>query len=315
MRRVPGVLNVGTTSFAPMSGSVARYDVDLPGTPAAERPRRVFQNIVSANLLDVMGIRLAQGRTFTDADTDGAPRVAVINETAARLWWPNQNPVGRRFVLPEREGLELTVVGVMADMQFWGRDRRARAEAFLPAAQDNSGFITFIVHASHDPSAIAPQLKRAVWSVAPSLHVGTDDLQAIVMDTVRTPRFYAWALSLFAVAAVLLSGLGIHGLLAFAVSQRKRELGIRVALGATPSRVGWSVVRRALVLGSTGVVIGIAAARGLTRFLESQLLEVTTTDPTVFVLAALSVTAIAVLAGCAPAYQALRVDPVRSLRE
>jgi len=134
------------------------------------------------------------------------------------------------------------------------------------------------------------------------------------MRSVRRPRFYAWAMGAFAVAAVALSALAVHGLLAFAVARQRREIGIRLAMGATPRRIGATVLGRAALLGGVGVGLGVVLARGLGRFMESLLVEVTATDAGVFVATAAAALAVAVLSACAPAYRALRVDPSDALR-
>jgi putative ABC transport system permease protein len=190
-----------------------------------------------------------------------------------------------------------------------------RPEIYLPVAQGNPRFVTFIAHTSVDPPLLARELQRAVWSVAPRLPIETTtDLASIASESLRTTRFFSVAMSSFATVAVGLSGLGIYGLLAFAVARRRREIGIRIALGAPARAVGGSVLRRALVLGVAGVAIGIILARWLSRYLESLLLEVGATDATVFTATAIGVLFVALLAACAPVVQAVRVDPIKSLR-
>jgi putative ABC transport system permease protein len=190
-----------------------------------------------------------------------------------------------------------------------------RPELFLPVAQGTSPYVTFVVHADREPAVLSRELHQAVWSVESRLPIAhSSDLASIASNSVRRPRFFAWAMGLFAVAAVALSALAVHGVLTLDVVQRRAEIGIRMAIGALPGRIGASVLGRALVLGGSGAVIGLVLARGLSRYIESLLVEVTATDATVYVGAALCILLLALLAACAPAWHAIRVDPVRSLR-
>jgi protein-S-isoprenylcysteine O-methyltransferase Ste14 len=208
----------------------------------------------------------------------------------------------------------VTVVGVVADSRVFP-DSRMHSQVYFPAAQRHPRNVTFIAATAGPPGLISKDLQRAIWSVAPRLPVSeTTDLETTAMVAVRHPRFFAWAVGAFAAAALLLTGLAVYGLLAFAVAQGRREIGIRLAMGATPLRVGRAVLARAAGLGAAGVVIGAVAARGLSRYLESLLSEVSATDAKVFALAAVVVLVIALVAAIVPAARAVRVDPATSLR-
>lgn len=316
IRRIEGVRDVATTSFLPFTRTGALVDVEFPGRPAATTPMRGFKNPVSPNFFDVMKIPVLQGRAFTDTDREGSERVIVVNAQAASRWWPNQNPIGQQIHFTD--GIDrstATVVGVVGNARLDGTDTRIRAEVFTPVAQSRLRAVSFVVATSVDPRSVTTALKRAVWQTAPKLPITeANDLASMASESVSRARFFSVAMTLFALAALSLSALGVYGLLAFAVTQRKREIGIRLALGASSARIGRLVLSRALVMGTVGVVVGLALAGALTRYMESLLLEVQPTDGTVFSIAAVSVLAIAVLAACVPALQALRVDPVKSLR-
>jgi predicted permease len=314
--RLKGVRDVAVMSFLPLSGMVSTTQIQVPGIPVPAKPLTAFQNFVTPNFFDVMHVELRRGRPFTVADDGSASRVAIVNEKAASTWWPGENPIGKQVTIKSREPFGATIVGLSRNGRLNGTDTRIRPEIYFPVAQGNPRNISFIVHTSVDPRSIAPELRRAVWGVAPHLAIGTTtDLATIASESVSTTRFFSWAMSAFAIAAVSLSALAVYGLLAFAVTQRRREIGIRLALGATPRAVGAMVVRRAIVLGVTGVAIGMVVARGLSRYMESLLLEVAATDASVFSMTAVAVLVVAIIAACAPAYQALRIDPVRTLRE
>jgi predicted permease len=316
MRRVRGVRDVAMMSFPPFLGSASIAEIRVPGRPAPAKPFNAFQNLVSENYFDVMRIPMRSGRSFTTRDNDGSDPVAIVNETAASRWWPGETPIGRSVVVSRgRTETSVTVVGVSRDGRLMGQDTKVRPEIYLPMSQGNPRFVTFIAHTSVDPPLLARELQRAVWSVAPRLPIETTtDLASIASESLRTTRFFSVAMSSFATVAVGLSGLGIYGLLAFAVARRRREIGIRIALGAPATAVGGSVLRRALVLGIAGVASGIVLARWLSRYLESLLLEVGATDATVFTATAIGVLFVALLAACAPVVQAVRVDPIKSLR-
>ncbi len=316
MRAVPGVREVAAMSFVPFFGLMSSQAIDLPGRDPPDRPLRAFTNFITPNLLAVMRIPLRAGRAFTSHDDAGAEPVAIIDETAAARWWPGENALGRQVTLGAPDPATITVVGVMRDARLFGSDTRPRPELYQPMAQGSPGFASFIVHTAGPPERFEPDLKRAIWSVAPRLPIAnSSDLETIAMDSVRRPRFFAWAMGIFAVVAIALSALAVYGLLTLDVAQRRQEIGIRLALGATGGRIGVLVVRRALFLGAAGMVIGIVLARGLSRYLESLLLEVTATDATVFVGTAVAALVVAAVASCAPAWRAVHVDPVRSLAE
>jgi putative ABC transport system permease protein len=182
-------------------------------------------------------------------------------------------------------------------------------------AQSNVYWATFIAATSRDPKASLPVLRRVVRAVAPRAAIMESiDLQTTASESVSIPRFYSVAMSLFAIAAVVLSALGIYGLLSFTIAQRRREIGIQMALGATSGRIAQSVIGRAFLIGLIGTMIGSVLARALSKYMESLLSEVSATDHTVFALSAAGVFIIAILAACVPVMQAVRVDPVKSLR-
>ena len=316
MRRVKGVRDIGITSFVPLTGTMSMREVEFPGKPAAASPIRTIHNLISPNFFDVMGMSVRRGRAFNASDTDGRERVVIVNETGARRWWPNENPIGRQITIHDRQTFNATVVGVVNDTRLVGQDTRFRPGIFLPIAQMHPRYITFVVATSVDPRSIAYDLRKALWSVAPQMPVSTStDISAIAARSVRRTRFFSSAMSFFAGASLLLCALAVYGLLAFAVVQRRREIGIRLALGASPRRVGGMIVRNALTLGAFGVAFGLLLARWLSKYMESVLIEVSTKDVTVFAATAVAMLMVGVIAACVPAMQAVRIDPVKTLRE
>ncbi|HZH40714.1 MAG TPA: ADOP family duplicated permease [Gemmatimonadales bacterium] len=316
MAAVPGVEGVAAMSFAPMTGMVWGTHVAIPGEPQSDRPHSAYRNDVTANWFALMGIPLQEGRAFREADGPGAPPVVVVNQTAAEKWWPGERTVvGRQLIITDPPRYALTVVGVSRDVRFLGGDLRSRPEIYVPVRQADPLYITFIAATTVPPGRVSHALTRAVWAVAPRLPLTkTTDLESIAMESVQQERFYTWALGAFAVASVVLSALAVYGLLAFTVARRRREIGIRLAVGASPGRIGRSVLLRAALLGGSGILLGEVAGVGLTRLMASLLTEVKPTDATVFFGAALGALVVVIVAATAPAFRAVHVDPVLALR-
>ncbi len=320
MAALPGVRGVAITTTAPLTLATALREV-TPEMPNGGAPRpavRSHQRSVSGNYFDLMRIPIVAGRNLRDSDDASGELVAVINQTAAARWWPNENPVGRRFSFKTATSpgpLTLRVVGVVRDARFNGSDTRMRAEFFVPYAQSPLTTVTFIVHAPGPWRTIAPVLEQQIWAVDPKLPIREiSSLAEIAGASVQDARFYLVLMSAFAAAAVCIAAAGMFGVLTQMVQGRRKEIGIRVALGAPRYRIGADVLRQTARIAGTGVVTGAAASFALTRYLGSLLLEVSATDAQVFLVVMFVVTAIAVVASMGPLRRALRVDPVQTLR-
>lgn len=316
MRRLPGVERIAAMSYVPFFGSVYFDHIALAGQPTPPKPLSAYQNVVTPNLLEVLGISLIAGRAFTDRDNASAEPVAIVNQTAAGRWWPGEQPIGKRVTVSRgTEQVSVTVVGIMSDSRLMGSDTKIRAEIYLPLAQVKTSSVSFIVQTTRRQPALVDPLKRAVWEVAPDLPIGNSgELATYGYDSVREPRFFAWTMGAFALVAVLLSSAAVYGLLTLDVVQRRAEIGVRMAIGATGVRVGGLVLLRAVMLATSGVAIGVLSALALSRFLEILLIEVKATDASVFFLTVTTTLVLASVAACAPAIRALRVDPAQSLR-
>jgi predicted permease len=210
LRAVPGVRAVAATSFVPFFGSRSTADVRLPDSDPSAAPLRAYQNLVTPNFFEVMEIAIPRGRPFSASDRLGTEGVAIVNETTAAPWWPGEDPIGRRFVVDGTREVR-TVVGVSADGRSFGGDTRIRPEVYFPVAQASSNSVTFVVHTERSPAALARDLHRAVWAVAPRLPIGnSSDHATIASESVRRPRYIAWSMALFSMAAVCLSGLAVY---------------------------------------------------------------------------------------------------------
>lgn len=312
VRSLPGVASVSLTSGGPLFGG------EEPGTaraggPSADSAVVLWRN-VGPGYFATLGVPLRAGRDFTAADRDGAAPVAVVNETAARRLWPGRSPIGERFVMTGM-GLEFSVIGVVADIPLLEPNVPVRPEVYWPFFQYTrwGGFI--VVRAAGAPPGLAAAIRDRLREVSPELEPARvsafDDL---VGRRLVSPRFNALLLGSFAGVALLLAAVGIAGLIAYRVSHRVREIGIRLALGATHTTVVARFVREGGILVATGVAVGAVGALGLTRLLGSMLAGTSPTDPATFTAVIVGMLAIGLVAAWIPARRASRVDPLTALR-
>ena len=262
-----------------------------------------------------MGIPLLRGRAFTDHDNADGPRVVAIDETLARHFFPNQDPIGRHLQIPDgtRPGRE--IVGVVGAVRDTGFDQEPRPTIYFPYLQSPDQTMSIVVRTNAKPGTILPAIKSAIWSVdkdQPIFDVKTMD--DIVSGVVSAQRLAFVLLGIFALVALALAAVGIYGVTSYAVSQRTQEIGIRMALGAGRYDVFWLVVRRGLTLTLAGVGLGAGAALVLTRFLSSILYAVRPNDPLTYLFVAIVLGLVALLACSLPARRAMRVDPMVALR-
>jgi putative ABC transport system permease protein len=320
MRGIPGVLDVAVTSSIPLVRTTAVRDVKPASRPG--EPERVVvrsnERAVSSNYFDVLQVPIVAGRSLAETDVAGSDPVAVVNQTAAARWWPGDVPIGRYFSFGVGRGSAartMRVVGVARDARFEGTDTKTRVEFFVPYAQAPASSQNFLVRTAGEPLALAQILKQQVWAADPKLPVDeVASLAAIADGSVKEARFYSMFMAGFAAVALAIAGAGMFGVLSYMVTQRRREIGIRMALGAPSRSVSALVLRQGAVIAGVGLVAGAIAARLLTRFLSSLLLEVSPTDARVFAAAAGGLAVIALVASMAPVRRALSVDPTQSLR-
>jgi putative ABC transport system permease protein len=314
---VPGVEQVALADCPPLNngcnGTIMTF---------ADRPRTNTGNAmvgvhwVSRNWFETMRVPLKRGRMFSNEDRLNAPKVVVINEEAARRYFKDEDPIGKRVAVYQggfHTGAE--VIGIVGDVRFGTIDSAAAPDAYISYSQARLSRMMVFVRTSGDPSAIAPSVRAVVRRVAPNAPVfDIKSMSARVATASAQTRFSAILLGLFAAMALSLAVMGIYGVLSFAVAQRTGEIGIRMALGAERGRVLALVMRDGAVLACIGLAIGLVTAVALTRVLRTMLFEVTTTDPLTY-LAMVSVLALAVAAASwIPARRAAKVDPVIALR-
>jgi predicted permease len=302
--------------MTPFGFDVSRRGMRVRGyTPRHGEDMEFHFNVVGPGYLEMMRIPLVAGRSITAEDRAGAPAVVVVNESFARRFWPGRNPLGQAISVSGPEGPWLEVVGVARDTKFVSLTDASRPFVYFPALQEPDWGVTLHVTGVGDVRRLAPAIRRAVQEAAPRWQVETLRTMDEQLGAALVPqRIAGAAMGLFGGVALLLASIGLYGVVAYAVAQRTREIGLRIALGATPSDVLRLMLRQGLVLTSIGVVVGLAAALAVTRLLSAFLLGTSVTDPAAFAVAALLLGAIAVTATYIPARRATRVDPMMALR-
>jgi len=306
-RTAPGVEAAGVSSNG--DGRMIVVVEDMPDVPADQRTRATVST-ASDGYASAIGMRMVQGRWLTDAEPE---RAMVVNETLVRRVFHGQDPIGRRI----RVGLAgwTAIVGVVADLRYANLDAAPGPEIFLDYAHAQPFGLTLAMRTSGDPQAAAPAIRTIVGGIDRTLPLfDVKPLDAALADSIAPRRFNVALLGTFAASALLLALVGIYGVVAYAVAQRTHEIGVRMALGAERRAVVGMVIRQGMTMTGAGIVLGVAAALGLTRVIASLLYDVTPTDPATFaiVIAALAATALAACGG--PAIKAALVDPIVALR-
>jgi putative ABC transport system permease protein len=317
VRELPVTESAAVVSTLPLSGEGLGFEISVEGRPAA-KPNDSFSaayDAVSPDYFKVLRIPLRQGRGFTERDNASAPGVALINQTLASRLWPGENPIGQRVTIGDRGPNPREVVGVIADVLHNGLDSAPRAEIYVPQAQVGWSVMTLVVRSKEAPEPLLRQVRQAIWSIDRTLPVSQEaPLRKVIAKSVSQRWFNALLLSLFAGLAVVLAVLGLYGLLTQAVIDRRREIGIRMALGAAGGSIQRQVLIRGLLLAAIGLAIGIPAALFLSRVLEGMLYQVSASDPWTIAAVSLVVLAVSLISSFLPAARAVRVDPLISMR-
>jgi predicted permease len=322
LRAVPGVTQAGAVDWIPLGGTNNFGDFRIEGS-SSEKSENAGTVIVSPGYLAAMEIPLSRGRRFEDSDVRAAPGVVLINQTMAKRYWPDQDPLGERLQVSMDNGdpqpYLRTVIGIVGDVRHSGLDDEPRAEMYVPFAQLRwvINGMTFVLRTRQDPLTIGAAAQQAIWSVdrnQPVYDVRTMERLVRESGAVMLARVLAQALALFGLVALLLAALGLYGVISYSVAQRTWEIGVRSALGAEPGRVLALVLRQGMSVVALGLCIGLAGALALTRAMQSLLYDVSASDPLAFSIAALTLTGVALFATWVPARRASRVDPVIALR-
>jgi predicted permease len=329
VRALPGVRHAALTSNLPFGGSYSDSVIVAEGYRMAPGESLIspFQIVVSSGYFESMGIALRSGRTFSESDSAESPKVIIVDERLARRFWPGTDPVGRRmyqgntaedFVHPGPNVRWYTVVGVVSEIKMSGLiETEERVGAYyFPLAQQPRANMTLAVRTAGDPTAITSSIRRELAAIDPELPLFgvmtmVDRVDASLVDR-RTPMVLT---VVFAAVALFLAAIGIYGVLAYQVSQRRREIGIRMALGSDSSGIFRLVIGEGVLLLGAGFIIGLAGAFAIRRGLQSQLYEIGPTDPLVLTLVACLLGVVALAASTIPARRASRIDPLVALSE
>ncbi len=322
VRALGEIQSAGVTSALPLTWKGGTNGFRPEGIPINPHLDYDANNrVVSPGYFETMGIPLKRGRQFRESDGQNAPLVAIINETMARKFWPNQDPIGRSFTdSPGGQEAQLVrVVGIVGDVRQMGLNAPPRQEMYFPMFQAAKNWMVprdLVVRARGNPASLADTLRRTVWSIDPEQPVSNImTLDNLLDEEVAQRRVQSLLLSGLSALALLLACVGIYGVLSYLVAQRTREIGIRVALGAIATDVFRAIAGEGLGLTAVGIAIGFAASLVLTRLLGSLLFQVAGTDPLTYISAALLFAAVAFIACLVPASRAAHVDPMVALRD
>ena len=322
-RTLPGVLAAGAATFLPVSGGGSVIHFNVAGRPpkSASDFTAAGYRAVTPGYFETLGVRLLQGRLFTSADRENAPPVCIINASMAKVYFPDINPLGQHMQLgatPVKEIPMMEIVGVVGDVSP-GLGTDPQAEMYLPFRQADGLLPVFqlsiVMRTSGDPLLQTSALRSVLSQIDPDQPlVKVRTMEENMATTVAQPRFRAWLIGIFAMLALVLSAVGVYGVMSYTVTQRTNEIGIRVTMGAQPRDVFHAIVGEAMRLAVLGVGVGLAAAFALTRLLRSFLFGISAYDPVTFIGVSVLLTAVAIAASYFPARRATLVDPLVALR-
>ena len=320
VRAIPGVESAAATTLFPLRGGGDTYFY-IEGQPPASDAQKMNATVstVTQDYFTTMRIPLVRGRVFNAADRDG-PGVTVINRALAARLFPGASALGKRLVVDFGKPFTAEIVGVVADVRVYGQANDAPDLMYFTDLQPNAGWgsigrMNVAARVRGDPNAVAPHVRAALRSLDPDVPLSAvQSMESILYDSVSGARFRTQLIAGFAGVALMLAVVGLYGMLAYSVTQRTREMGIRIALGALPAAVFRLVVRRGMALVAVGVILGLGGALAATRLLTTQLFAVKPTDPTVFVAVTIALLLAGLAACIIPARRATKADPILALR-
>ena len=321
MAGAPGVQSVALTSTVPISGSDEIYSIEFEGRPPLEPGKGVsaLYYVISPQYFDFMGIPVLKGRAFSGEDREGTPRVAIVNDTFVKLHFPSEDPIGKRIRMGRNGSIVREIVGVVGNVKHYALTDKATAQMYEPFRQAPSGAMSILLKTGGDAAALGTTVRASVKRVDPEQPVASViTLDQMVSNAGALPRVQAGLMVALGAIALLLAAVGLYGVMAYSVSQRTQEIGIRMTLGANRGTVLRMVLGQAVLLTAIGLVIGLAGAVALGRVLKSvlepMLFEVTPTDVTTLAGVAVILAVVALVAAVIPARRATRVDPIQALR-
>lgn len=316
LRALPGVIDVSSVTQLPLTGTTTIFPVRVNHDDASRRQPSVHFRAVLPSYLSSMGMPILKGRGLTPADTPRAQPVAVVNEALVARLLPGREPLDSELVVDEPGGVVVRrIVGVVRDVRWTGNDLRPRPEMFVPYAQSPLPLVSFVIRTAPGAVPVEPGIRRVVGTFDAALPVDRlETLRVVVEKSVALPRFFAMLLGAFAIVSLVLSFAGLYSVAAWSVTQRTREFGVRIALGATPRDVSLMVLRYGAAVGVTGATIGALCAMASSRFIESYLYGFPARQPVLITALGLAFALVVTLACYMPARRATRVDPMVALR-
>jgi predicted permease len=317
MKSLPGVDSVSAAQLGILTDSNASGNVTVEGYPEADN-LQLYYNAVGPNFFSTMGMALSAGRELSDSDNATSPKVAVVNEEMARTYFADRNPIGQHFAFGSGSKVKpnIEIVGVVKNSKHGSVREKEQPFAYLPYTQrENIGALTFYVRTRLDPESVAGTLRAEVGRHDPNLPVydlKTFDQQ--LDESLFADRFLTTLSICFGLIAAVLAAIGLYGVMAYTVARRTREIGIRMALGASRTGVSWLILREVAILVAVGLMVGLLAAFAASRVTESILFGVNARDPVVFAAVGGCLAFVALLGGYLPARKAAGVDPIKALR-
>jgi putative ABC transport system permease protein len=318
VRSLPGVTGVGTVDILPVNaGNTTRFYIDGDPVPPPGKEIEANMRFVSDTYFQTLGVPLLAGRMFDQRDTPDKPNVVLIGKTIADRLFAGRDPVGKKIRYNAIETAPIEIIGVVGDVKITGLDEAVKPVLYYPFRQNAAPFANLVVRTSGDATALTASVRNEIRNLEPDtaiLNVNTMDQMIAQTPASFMRRFPALLISIFATVALLLASIGIYGVVSYSVSQQTHYIGVRMALGASPSDILRMVLKQGLVLAIAGVMIGIVAALGLMRLLRTLLFEVSTNDVTTFATVAGALFVVALVACYLPARRATKVDPLVALR-
>ena len=315
LRGVPGVQEIGVAAVTPLTGNnwTAPFERPEQPVPAGERPPEVGWQLASNGYFKALQIPLVSGRLFDERDAQNSPPVVIISEAIQKRFFPNESAVGKQVKQGDQT---LEIVGVVGNIRRAGLRDEPRADMYFPFERNLPGQTTLFVRTATDPEKSLPALKSAIARIEPNAFVAeAQTLSHVASESERITRVVLWLLGVFAVTSLALAAIGIYGVMSYAVRQRTREIGTRIALGATRRNILWLVLQQGAVIAAVGTVVGLGTGLATTRFLSSIMYGVSGTDPLTLTGAVVLLVITIMLACYVPARRAASVDPAKTLAE
>ncbi len=311
LHSLPGVKDIATVNVLPLSGNRLCNDVTVDQKPV-DGLQCAESRSITPDYFRVIGMSLLNGRALNDQDTAQSPTVTVINKTMAALIAPRESAIGKRFSF---RGQQREVVGVVDDIKHFALNANVLPEAYLPLSQQPNSFNTFVIHTEGDPTNLAAAAQSTIWTIDHDLPIqNVRSLEQVISDSIVEPRFRTLVIGAFSILGLLLAVVGMYSVIAYGVSQRRHEIGIRMAIGAQRDDILQMVLSQGLKLSIVGVAIGLVGSFALTRVLETFLFNVSTTDLSVFAAVPILSIIVVLIATYFPARRAAKVDPMIALR-